>query len=83
MSKPLGETRERESRYLTQLDGQGMMEMRDQQEDAMKEQEMENRVRELAQKSKESAQELRLQNQTRDGGGGAGRALTLGRRGYG
>ena len=68
--------RMRESPYLTQLDGEGMMEIRDQQEEAMKEQEMEHRIRELAKTSKESAQELRAQSQARDGGASASAART-------
>ena len=51
--------RVRESPYLTQLDAEGVMEIRDQQEEEMKEQEKEFRVRKVAEETGMSANHLR------------------------
>jgi hypothetical protein len=47
--------------YLTQLDGEGVMEMQEQQENVWKEQEKEHRVKELSTKGTQSAPEVRTQ----------------------
>jgi hypothetical protein len=47
--------------YLTQLDGEGMMEMQEQQENVWREQVREQRVRELAEAGTQSAPEIRAQ----------------------
>lgn len=49
----------REHPYLTQLDGEGLEEMQEQQGEAMKEQEKEHRVRQLASSSTQTAHEIR------------------------
>jgi hypothetical protein len=54
----------RESPYLTQLDGEGMLEIRDQQEEAMKEQEKEHRIREMVSSGTQSAHEARTSDKT-------------------
>ncbi len=48
----------REHPFLTQLDGEGLVEMEKQQENAWKEQEKEQRVKEMASKSTQSAPEI-------------------------
>jgi hypothetical protein len=47
--------------YITQLDGEGMMEMHEQQENVWKLQEKEHRVKELSTKGTQSAPEVRTQ----------------------
>jgi hypothetical protein len=47
--------------YLTQLDGEGMTEMQEQQENMWKEQEKEHRVKELSSRGTQSAPEVRAQ----------------------
>ena len=52
--------------YLTQLDGEGMMEMQEQQENAWKAQEREHRVKELSTQGTQSAPEIRTQMRSID-----------------
>ena len=53
--------------YLTQLDGEGVMEMQEQQENVWKEQEKEHRVKELSTKGTQSAPEVRTQIRSQRG----------------
>ena len=52
--------------YLTQLDGEGMREMQEQQENVWKEQEKEIRIKELASRGTQSAPEIRAQMRSVD-----------------